>query len=208
MADMSTGIGKLRTAMLIYLVAFVLSLVGYILGVAVASSPVASLGGTSPSTAIPFLILFIIVMVLAIVALFFIRSGFSALASNNRKYGIGATGALIELVGAILFIVAVGVIIASVAAATTGGFGAAIGGGLAGLAFFGIGGILGFVGTIMLVVGFYRIGSDYNSTAVKVGAIFYILFSLIGVILLYVGLKDAQRGSAPGAKPQGKAPSM
>ena len=201
MSDTS-GIGKLRTAMLLYLIGSILGIVGYIYGVSQALG-----GGAVPVTSnfaalIPYLAIFIIGLVLAILAVFYMRSGFSILARSNSNYKLGATGALLDLIGIILVVLAVIVIFVSLlslsSASPSSGLsavGVGIGGSLAALALFGIGGLLAFVGTILLVVGFYRIGSDSNSGIVKAGAILYLLIPFIGVILLYIGLKDAQRGT-------------
>ena len=82
MSDTS-GIGKLRTAMLLYLIGSILGIVGYIYGVSQALG-----GGAVPVTSnfaalIPYLAIFIIGLVLAILAVFYMRSGFSILARRR-----------------------------------------------------------------------------------------------------------------------------
>jgi uncharacterized membrane protein len=211
-ADVSDGIRKLRTAMLIYFVAFILIIIGYVAGFSQVVSSTAALGGSHPSTIMLYLGLFIAGFVISIITLIYMRSGFSILASANSKYGLGKIGALLQMIGAIFFIIAAGLFISSlVAAASTSSTSAiaALGTGIAGTfasaGLYAVGAILSFVGVIMLVVAFFRIGSEYNNTAIKVGAIFYILFAVIGVILLYVGLGSAlrqkQQVSVPPSQP-------
>jgi len=60
-----------------------------------------------------------------------------------------------------------------------------------------VGGILSLVGLILIVIGYYRLGVDYGSDMVRVGAILYILaiipyvgpfLSLVGIIMMIIGL--------------------
>jgi hypothetical protein len=60
-----------------------------------------------------------------------------------------------------------------------------------------VGGILSLVGLILIVIGYYRLGVDYGSNMVRVGAILYILaiipyvgpfLSLVGIIMMIIGL--------------------
>ncbi len=47
------------------------------------------------------------------------------------------------------------------------------------------------VGKIFIGIEFHRIGDRYDSDAIKIGAFIYILIDILGVILLYIGVKDA-----------------
>ncbi len=47
------------------------------------------------------------------------------------------------------------------------------------------------VGKIFIGMEFHRIGNRYDSDAMKIGAFIYILIDILGVILLYIGVKDA-----------------
>ncbi|HUC38894.1 MAG TPA: DUF973 family protein [Candidatus Acidoferrum sp.] len=200
MADLNMGIGKLRTAMLIYLIGALLGVVGSFSGLSPALSG-ASLGATpSPSALVPYLAILVVGGIIALVALITMRSGFKMMASSNNTYGIGATGTLLQLIGIIFVVIAVILLIvtylsASSASSVGGAALTVLGGSAASLGLIGLGGLLGFIGAILVLIGFWRIGSSFNNTLIKVGAIFFILFSLLGVILLYLGLRDIGRGS-------------
>ncbi len=47
------------------------------------------------------------------------------------------------------------------------------------------------IGKIFIGIEFHRIGNRYDSDAIKIGAFIYILIDILGVILLYIGVKDA-----------------
>ncbi len=47
------------------------------------------------------------------------------------------------------------------------------------------------IGKIFIGMEFHRIGNRYDSDAIKIGAFIYILIDILGVILLYIGVKDA-----------------
>ena len=137
---------------------------------------------------IPGMIAAIVGYVLSLIAVFLLRSGFKSISSSNRSYGIGTTGALLQLIGFFMFLVgfiAFGALLfVSPGAAIAGSFGM--------LALVAVGGIISFIGAIMALVGFWRLGSANNSALIQVGAILYLIFPFLGAILLLVGLDPSK----------------
>ncbi len=149
--------------------------------------------GLQPALAFGSLGILVIVagvgVVLALVSIILLFRGFRMLKAKSAGIGIGATGILLEIVGVVL-----GGILSSLSSLGAGGVYALIG---------IIGYIIAFIGAIIVLVGFWRIGSAYDSTLLKVGAVLYLLISIVGVILLYIGLGDAikkESGSGGAAK--------
>jgi hypothetical protein len=197
-SNLSIGAGKLRTSMLIYLIGGILGIIGSFAGVIPAVTGQSMAAGTSASLPTAYLALTIVAIIFAITALLFMRSGFKILKGINARYGIGVMGTTLEIIGGILVgigvILLIGVVLAAYSASTTGS--SAVGYGLSSigiLGLIGIGAIIAFVGVILTMVGFWRIGSDYNDGTIKVGAILYFIINIIGVILLYFGLKELQK---------------
>jgi len=68
-----------------------------------------------------------------------------------------------------------------------------------------VGGALSLVGLILLVIGYYRLGEDYGSDLIRIGAILYILaiipyigppLSIAGFILMIIGLLQIRQRPA------------
>ena len=228
------GIKKLRKAMLVYLIGAVLTLIGTIAGVLFLNSVNLNLFLASPNSSFPnssfpnstfpnssFLnssfwsimiicgIVMIISVIISVLALLLIRSGFKILASTNKEFDLGILGATLQLAGVVILMLAVLVLLAiflslmssiagSVGATGSVGAGAGFTNALISTGieviyvyiFLIIGGIIAFVGAILLLVAFLKLGSANDSTVIQVGAVFYLLFAPIGAILLYIGLGD------------------
>ena len=190
-----TGIGKLRSSMLVYLIAEILIIAGSWSGLLPRLSR--RVAGT-PNVAgiIVYLVVLAIGLALGIVGLLFMRSGFKILQKSNERYSIGTTGTLVEIIGAIIVGVAIVFLIAGVASAgsiTTMGHqaGAALNI-LGAIILLVVGGITVFVGAILAMIGFFRVGEAYRSDTIKVGAILYLIITIVGVILLFIGLWDIE----------------
>ncbi len=56
-------------------------------------------------------------------------------------------------------------------------------------------GVLGLIGIILVVISLYRIGENYDSTIIKIGAVLLIFLGFIGSILLYIGFRDLETKS-------------
>ncbi|MGC8597255.1 MAG: DUF973 family protein [Thermocladium sp.] len=137
--------------------------------------------------------------------------GFAELSSINSRYStakIGAllipVGSIIEVPGIYLFIDAMKELISTnqLNSAPTLGImmqpaTAVLGMLIPSIILILVGGILSFVGLILIVIGYYRLGEDYGADIVRVGAILYILaiipyigpfLSLAGIIMVIIGL--------------------
>jgi|BEDMetMinimDraft_2_1075160.scaffolds.fasta_scaffold00230_7 hypothetical protein len=139
-----------------------------------------------------------------IIYLILIRYGFKSLAKVKPIVKIGYTGTTLFLVSIILYIIAFilmalyGLSYLSASGNINGnstGFSPFrnVGLVLVGLGLIGLGGLIGFIAFILIIVGFYRIGSIYNVGLLKVGAILLIIpiANIISPFLLYFGLGDA-----------------
>ncbi len=196
--EFGNGIHKLRTAMLIYLVGSILGFAGFFVGLL----PRLSMGATSSAAlagGITYLIILVIGLILGLVALLLMRGGFKTLKKSDPAYGIGVTGTLLEIVGiifvgiaAVLLIITVAGAASSTASAVFNSVGA-IAGVFATLGLIIIGGIISFVGVILTMIGFFRIGSKYSNALVQVGAVLYLFIAFVGVILLFIGLNEIEK---------------
>lgn len=200
------GVHKLRSALLLYFIGIIIVLIGIFAGGGLSllsgfGTQTAGLNSGQIGGIVIYLVADIIGLVLGIIGIFITRSGFTVLKRVDKSYGIGATGALLMLIGLALVVVTLIlllVIYASIAALSTSSSGAAailpigiLASLAAGLAV--IGAILAFVGLILTMVGFWRIGSKYNNGLIKAGAILYFLITIIGAILLYIGLGEVEK---------------
>ena len=107
------------------------------------------------------------------VAMLMMMRGFGDLKSLYPKMEIGVTGSIILYEGLILFVVFFTII------------------NIYFLVFIAY--IVSFIGSVLLGVGFYRIGKTYGSSLVKVGGILLMFFPVIGVILNVIGLNGIIR---------------
>lgn len=223
--DLNAGFGKIRKSMLLIIVASIIAFIGYGAGLApalAAQSAPSSASAASLVTAEIFIVLLMVGVIIQIYAVFNIRQGFKILKSNDPDYGIGATGALLELIGfaisavaVVILLVGVASLVSSFSSAVSGAStSTVIGAGIAAfagvavlfLAFIGflvIAGIIAFIGAILVGVGLFKIGSKYGDGLTQIGGILYIIIPLIGVILLYIGLGGViKSGKAAGKAPQ------
>ena len=95
----------------------------------------------------------------------------------GRDVGIGYTGATLYFVALIILVLGVLVMIASP---------------ICGLGLLVLGGIIGVVSSILIGVGFYKVGEIYNESTTKIGGILAAIpigiISFVGYIIVYVGL--------------------
>ena len=159
--EFGNGIHKLRLAMLIYLVGSILGIIGAFVGLLPKLlSPTSASAALASGTV--YLIVLILGLVLGLVALWFMRSGFKTARKTDPRFGIGVTGTTLEIIGIIFIGVASVLLIITIAGSVSGAAG--LGGARAGLfvtlGLIFIGGILAVVGAILVLVGFFRIGSN------------------------------------------------
>lgn len=140
-----------------------------------------------------------VLLVTQLVSVYLLYGGFSHLEKVDPKAGTGKTGSILFLVGiAVLTVIFIAVIVNSIPLLNQVSQGTNITASnvfaIPGLSIFEIvAGIVSFIGIIMVVVGLYNVGTIFQDSTIKVGAIFYILFSFIGAILLLVGTSSIIR---------------
>jgi hypothetical protein len=140
---------------------------------------------------------------LAIGELLFCRLAFRTLAENDSRFSFPAKLALLALVGALLFGLAVVgdyVILNQLQACAGPGnpvpascvnVGAALGG----LVLLGVGGILALIGYLGLIVGLWRLGTRFKARSFKVGAILTLvpLLDVLGWLLIFLASRSSRR---------------
>ncbi|HYK92528.1 MAG TPA: DUF973 family protein [Thermoplasmata archaeon] len=146
--------------------------------------------------------------VVTAVAFYFAREGFVHLRSHDSRFSTPATLAILAMVGLLVLTLALLVVLSSVSAllACAGtttpprpscvNLGALLGGALLVL----VGAILALIGFIGTAIGIWRLGSRYDDSLLRAGAVlwFFPIINLIGVILILVGLRNARnRLTAP-----------
>jgi uncharacterized membrane protein len=170
---------------------------------------------TSVSLSLTALYFFVAVagagLVLTIVELLFYRSAFRTLAPIDSRFSSPATFVLVLLIAVVLIVlIGAGLLLAIYQAVQCAGSGNPLTtscvdtGTLLGLvALFAVAGIVALIGYIGLMLGIWRLGTRYDETTFKVGAILIIipLLNLIGVILILVGARSALGKLGHGSTP-------
>jgi hypothetical protein len=143
---------------------------------------------------------------LGLVALWLYRSAFATLAPLDRRFSTPAVLAVLAVIGAAVALIGVYFLLhALYGAVQCVGAGNPITRGCLltgefwlGLALVAVGGIVALVGFIGVLIGLWRIGTRYDETLVKVGAILLIIpyVSVVGGILIAIGASQA-RGRLP-----------
>jgi hypothetical protein len=182
------GVSKLRSGSLLEIVTSILIII------AVAS--IFSVIAIGIAGVFVMLVIFLIAILTDILGILRIRKGFSILNTAGLGTGIGSIGALLILLGPLLVFVG---IILLIPAALSGN----VAGAIASFTGLNIGGdVIGFIGLILLIIGFYKVGSHFNNGTVKIGSILLIL-GVIGFIILYLGLGSVldslKSGTFPGS---------
>jgi len=179
MEDESEGIYKLRTGSLIIVVAsifFIVAFYGLLLLL-----PSLFISPTAILSMLGIINLYIIIVEvigygLVVLGLRFIGGGFKALSELGIGDETGYSGARLGYYASIAAII---------------GF-AQLGFPIFGIIFFSlyelVAFIIGFIGNILIGIGFYKLGGTYEQSLVKIGGILVIFIPLIGYILTFFGL--------------------
>ncbi|QGA54036.1 DUF973 family protein [Sulfolobus sp. E5-1-F] len=191
------GIGKLRLGFLILIVVSLLSLVNLFRGF-ITTNPTVSQNINNTNTQQLLsqilsnevsqieeaLIFTSIVAVINIIGMIILRGGFNALSKAvSNDIGIGSTGTILYIISYPLGIIGNLILLNGILSSSFFEI-------LISLPFSFIEIILLLIGSILLGIGVYRVGREYNNTLVKVGGIFIaiIILAFIGSILSYIGL--------------------
>jgi len=201
MNEETEAIRKLRTGTIFFIIAPIitivamlilgftasLSLVDFFLSVGTHSSS-GVLSSVMPLLTGAFVSLAIIgiAIVLYLVALIKIRSGFKVLTYTGKNVGIGYAGTSLIFISLILYVLAIILVIVGVNSS------------LLLSTLIDIGGVLGIIGYILTNIGFYKVGSEYNEGVIKTGGILAAIFIIpilpfIGYIMIYVGLGNIEK---------------
>ncbi len=184
MAD-KNGITLLHTALIIYLIGIILNAAasltigayGFLFGLSV-------YGSYSLTTFTSQLGL-----VLSVIALFFMRKGFKALQLGKAWYNIGAQGATVQMPGVVLILIGTAITASILSASAGAGISTAANNlSLAGIGITFLGYALYFLGSILVAVGFSRLGADNSNGILKAGGVLYVIFNFLGVLLLLSGI--------------------
>lgn len=155
-------------------------------------------------------VLVLIGIVFGILSVLKFRSAFKALVPVDYRFRSPASLAILVIIGSILILVGFGLFLGSAANiigsctssynyttcnnAVTNSLGLLLGG----LAALAIGGILAFIGEILILIGIWRLGTRYNEGLLKIGAIFVIIpfLDIIAPFLIYFGANSALQARA------------
>jgi len=171
--------------------------------VTVSTNPSGSTSLSVNQTALALVVVLAAVGIALVVAeLLLYRRAFVALRNLDERFSTPATLTLLALVGiGILFLALLGILSALSQAITCSGQGNPISsscldtGTLLGLlAVLGVAGIVAFVGFIGLLIGIWRLGTRYDETMFKVGAILLIfpVLNLVALILILLAARSAR----------------
>jgi len=131
-----------------------------------------------------FIPLTILSLIGAVIFVYYLWQGFKIMETIMPNVSYGKIGALLLLVGSFSSPMAFPVFLTP----TYPHFSSI----MAYFGVFSIFGVIGLIGIILLVIAIYRIGEEYDSTTIKVGAILYIFLSFIIAIVLYFGFKELE----------------
>ncbi|QXJ34971.1 DUF973 family protein [Saccharolobus shibatae] len=198
------GIRRLRLGLLVLIIVSLLSLVSLFRGLVTPSpsvSPnVTALNNTNPQQLLSqiasreivqieeALILTSIIGVVNIIGMIVLRGGFNVLSKVvSDNIGIGSTGSILYIISFPLGIIGEVILFYSFLSLNFSTI-------FIGLPFSFLELILLLIGSILLGIGVYRVGREYNNTLVKVGGILIaiIILAFIGAILSYIGLGEVK----------------
>ena len=152
--------------------------------------------------------LFVVVLVgliFAILAVLKFRSAFQALVPVDYRFRSPASLSILVIIGAILLLLGFGLLLAG-AVGVLGSCGSnynytncynqvtsSAGLLLGGIAAAGLGVLIAFIGEILVLIGIWRLGTRYNESMLKIGAIFVIIpfLDIVAPFLIYFGASQA-----------------
>jgi hypothetical protein len=177
-----------------------------------------------PTAAIGLLAgLFVVVLigvVFGILAILRFRSAFQALVPIDYRFRSPASLSILAVIGSIFVLLGLGLALAGVSSvlgscgsnynytscynAVTNNAGLILGA----LGALALGAILLLIGEIMVLIGIWRLGTRYNESLLKIGAIFVIIpfLDIVAPFLIYFGANQAQRMVEQTAGMTGTAP--
>jgi hypothetical protein len=168
--------------------------------------------------------LFAVEVIGYIIAILFIwkfRAAFQTLVPYDYRFRSPASLSILAIVGIAILIIGFGLLVGAAASilgscgstasytscdnAITSAAGLLFGG----LGLIVLGGILLLIGGIMILIGIWRLGTRYNESLLKVGAILLIIpvLNIVAPFLIYFGASQAERRLGAGAAMAGVGPT-
>ena len=143
-------------------------------------------------------ILFIVALIIEILSIINLRSGFSLLSGMIQDIRVGKTGTTLWIITALLsfllpvLLVALGIGISFSTGSTLSGI---VGATFLVYVIDGVIFVLGIIANILVGIAFYKVGSVYRPSTVEVGGVLIAtsILAFIGFILTYVGLGEVIR---------------
>jgi len=161
-------------------------------------------------------------LVFGILSVLKFRSAFQTLVPVDYRFRSPASLSILVVIGSVLLLIGFGLLLAGAAGiinSCSGSYnftncnnavGSSVGALLGGFAALGLGGLLAFIGEILVLIGIWRLGTRYNEGLLKVGAIFVIIpfLDIIAPFLIYFGANSAlkQRTGGGGMVGAGMSP--
>ena len=211
------ALGDVRVAAILGLVGVILSYVSLTITPALSEFTGATTTSSGSSFTLDITGLYVLIisgslgLILVLIEIWYYRSAFKALASYDRSFSTPAGLAMLAFV-AILLVAAflVGFLALLYQAYLCAGSGGMITAAcinavdILGLALgLGIAAILALVGYIGLLIGIWRLGTRYNDSKFKAGAILIIIpfLNIVGLILILIAAHSAREKLGPSAPP-------
>ncbi len=193
------GIDKLYKGFLLAVIAYLILVVGVIIGVLSAWALIGHGDTVSAvwATASSAVAAVIVGVVLGVVSFVFVVEGFNVLGSVKEGYRVGYRGSQLIIAALVVLVLAVAAIVAMPHAFPVF------------IALAAVAGLLALAGYIMVTIALWRLGEDYDSTLLKVGAILWVvgllasvsgfggLLMVVGVVLVVLGLREVRSRIAP-----------
>ncbi len=154
--------------------------------------PLGAVVGGTPATSANVTKLFIyseiaqtVSAILTLIGLYLLYRGFSTLRNIDMQFSIGRTGTILEFAGMALVLIFTLLLLSTLSPA---------GNNIATLLGFVLlvllAAILLLVGAVLVTIGLFRVGTQFDNSMVQAGAILSLFLGIIGVILLYIGLNE------------------
>jgi uncharacterized membrane protein len=199
------GLKLLRNGYSIFILEFILGIaLSFILirsfSIDAFLGPIGTVSSASTISTVSSITTYIIVIlvveaIISIIGYVLIYRGLGVLSNLKSNIKTGSTGALLVIVGFLLIVVFAILVLAvapSFITSTTSSSSFLTSHVtkelVYGVILLVVGAILLFIGIIMLTIGVFRVGSAFSSGSVEAGAILAIFLSIVGYIILVVGL--------------------
>lgn len=174
-ADDKPAILKLRKAMLLYVFGFIILFFGIWASFGYSNQIKNNVSSSSPIIPVFLLSVGAVIVLLGASDVYV---SFKMMRHIDKIYNLGRYGDVVQYTGSILLILGLYSIIFSTNASLQH----------LGPEFTFMGYLIGFIGTLPVAMAFYKLGKRHKIFLMRVGAVAYFLFPIIGPLVLYFGL--------------------